>query len=158
MWSSSSRPTPTSPCSTSTTKASTQPLQATTCTHYFDPAVSGRLDDGRGAFEFHAAAELGSVIFLTATVYRTSLVHEAQRRWTGDSARLGPRRLLDRIRLRPRPHLHQTRDLDGVRRWAEPLAVRGGAWTRAVYEDIPKVFLALEKEGYPPRFCRAPRP
>ena len=125
-----------------------------TCDHYFDPAVSGRLEDGPAAVEHHASAELGSVIFLTATIYRTSLVHEAQRRWRHDvhnwalvaywtgwvSAR-GP------IYITPENWIDC---VVGQSHWQS----ERGAWTRAIYEEIPKVFRALEKEGYPPDFCR----
>ena len=122
--------------------------------HYFDPAVSGRIEDGRQAFMYHSGQDLGSVIFLTATVYRTELVQDAMRSWkgeidnwalvaywTGYVAARGPVYITPEIVIDC---------LVGVSHWsAEP-----GAYIKAVYADIPKVFLRLNHEGYPKEFCQ----
>ena len=127
---------------------------ATTIEHYFNPSVSGRLEDGRSAFAFHAAAELGSVIFLTATVCRTALVHEAQRSWTGEVnnwALMGY--WTGYVCARGPIHITAENWIDcvvGTSHWQD----EDGAWTRAAYEEIPRVFLELEQEGYDPKFCR----
>lgn len=55
-----------------------------TVEHFFDPAQTGRFEDGRRAFAHHAIRGIGSVIFLTSTVYRTDVVHAALEAWRDD--------------------------------------------------------------------------
>ena len=124
-----------------------------TTEHYFHPEVTGRFEDGRSAFAHHALRDLGSVIFLTATVYRTELVQEAMLAWgddgrnwalvaywTGYVTARGPILITPEVRIDC---------LIGVSHWQH----ERGAWVRAVYLDVPKVAGGLFEQGYPRDFC-----
>jgi hypothetical protein len=122
--------------------------------HFLDPVVTGRFEDGRRAFAHHALRGIGSVIFLTSTVYRTEIVHAALGAWrddvdnwalvaywTGYAAARGP------IYITPEQWIDCTM---GVSYWQR----EAGAWVKAVHHDIPKVSGGLAMEGYPAEFCR----
>jgi glycosyltransferase involved in cell wall biosynthesis len=122
--------------------------------HYFEPSRCGRHEDGRQALMEHLDYEIGSVIFLTATIYRGDLAREAVASWhgrrdnwfvaaylTGYAAARGPVYVDADVRIDC---------IVGVSQWQRA----SNAWRKACYRDIPAVCVALAAEGYPKPFCK----
>jgi hypothetical protein len=121
---------------------------------YFDPEAGGRFEDGGAGFSHHVDFDIGSVIFLTATVYRTDLAREAINAWRGGEdnwflcafwaghvAKQGP------------VYVHSEVVIDcllGVSHWMS----EHESWRKATYRDIPRVCLALADNGYDPAMCK----
>jgi abequosyltransferase len=127
---------------------------AVTKEHFFDPEVKGRIDAGSWGFLAHSRHEIGSVISITAIVYDTDLAREALGAWqgpldnwaliafvTGYAAARGPIYVTPEVRMDC---------VIGVSHWQrEP-----NRWLRNLYHDMPRVFLQLAHQGYPPFECR----
>jgi glycosyltransferase involved in cell wall biosynthesis len=125
-----------------------------TTPHYFDPAVTGRFEDGRVPFEYHTRVDLGVTIFLTATIFRTTLVRDALAMWEGDRHNWALFAFLTGYVAAKGPILiTEDNHLDclvGESHWQkDPVE-----WAKALYFEIPLVCLRLGDLGYDPAFCR----
>ncbi len=125
-----------------------------TTEHYFDQAMTGRFEDGRVPFEYHTRVDLGATIFLTATVYRTTLVREALAAWEGDRANWAILAFIVGYVVSEGPILiTEENHLDclvGESHWQKDPT----EWAKALYFEIPLVCLRLGELGYDPAFCK----
>jgi glycosyltransferase involved in cell wall biosynthesis len=130
------------------------PHGAITKESFLDPAVSGRLEDGKAAFVHHLERDMGGVMLMTATVFRTQLLHDALRAWKGNTRNWAIYAFLTGYAAIRGP-IYVTPEIEidcveGISYWSD----EGGAWTRAIYQEIPSTFLQLAQQGYPDPLCR----
>ncbi|RZS87405.1 glycosyl transferase family 2 [Motilibacter rhizosphaerae] len=122
--------------------------------HYFDTAAAGRTEDGRAAFMHQFAHDMGSVIFLTACIYRTDYAQQAVASWQGSLDNWALAAYLTGATAAHGPVLVTERNwvdcIEAVSSWMQ----QKGLWAKIQYHDVPVAMSALVGQGYPVEWCR----
>jgi glycosyltransferase involved in cell wall biosynthesis len=122
--------------------------------NWLDADFADRCSDGQKVFEHCLNTDFGSILFLTATIYRTQYVQEATRLWPGAVNNWGGQGFWTgycatrgKVMITRKPHV----ECIGSSYWRE----ERGIWLKIVHHDIPEVLLQLqEKAGYAEATCR----
>lgn len=113
-----------------------------------------QIRDGKVLFQKHLQDNIGSVIFVSATIFSTQLGREAllswqdsQNNWAGLAYWNGYCATQGSVFVTHETYLECTL---GVSYWQKDPQ----AWFRIRYQDIPKIYTKLQQIGYPRAFCR----
>ncbi len=123
--------------------------------HWFDTDLEERgFSEGKAIFQHCIEQNIGSVIFITATVFRTGLAQFALRKWPGSLDNWGGLAYWTgfcasqgRVLVTKENYLECAM---GVSYWLKDPK----AWFRIRHRDIPEVYMKLREIGYPNNFCR----
>lgn len=123
--------------------------------HWFDPDLEdANSQDGKAIFQKCIQDNIGSVIFISATVFRTQYAREAQQQWpeamenwAGLAYWNGYCAAKGSVLVTRKNYLECT---IGVSYWQKDPR----AWFRICHWDIPEVYVKLQQVGYSRRFCR----
>ncbi|MFQ4142280.1 glycosyltransferase family 2 protein [Chlorogloeopsis sp. ULAP02] len=125
-----------------------------TSEHWFDTNLDNKKNiyDGKGTFQHCIEKNFGSVIFLTATIYRTDLAQAALQEWSIGMENWGYLAYLagycavqGNILVTKNNYIECTM---GVSYWQEDPR----AWFKILHKDIPEIYLKLQEIGYPRKF------
>lgn len=128
---------------------------ATALEHWFDPSIEiNKSWGGKERFQEYLQSNIGSVIFISATIFRTQLVLEAQqlwqdaiKNWAGLAFWNGYCAAKGEVVVTSENFLECTM---GASYWQKDPK----AWFKILHWDIPEVYVRLAQIGYPKEFCR----
>lgn len=122
--------------------------------HWFDTNLEKDISDGKTIFQHCIEKNIGAVIFITATVFRTDLAQIALRKWptsidnwaglaywTGFCASQGS------VLVTKDNYIECAM---GVSYWQKDPK----AWFKIRHQDIPEVYVKIQGIGYPNIFCK----
>jgi glycosyltransferase involved in cell wall biosynthesis len=123
--------------------------------HWLDANFAATCKSSQTIFEHCIEQCFGSVIFLTATIYRTQFAHEALRlwpesinNWGGQGFWTGFCATQGQVMITPDNYVECK---VGVSHWQQ----EGQGWLKIGLHDIPEVFRMLQKRaGYSRQFCQ----
>jgi glycosyltransferase involved in cell wall biosynthesis len=122
---------------------------------WLDAVFAATCPDGRAVFEHCVEQSFGSVIFVTAMIYRTQIAQESIQvwadsihNWGGPGFWAGYCVTKGRLMITPETYIECK---VGASHWqSEP-----DIWFRMFHHDIPEIFVKLQEHaGYSSKFCR----
>ncbi len=122
--------------------------------HWFASAPKTGAKSGKELFQYYAGRNIGSVIFITATIFRTDFVQEAlyfwrksTDNWAGIGFWTGYCATKGKVLVTTENYVECTL---GVSYWLRDPK----AWFGIKHADIPELYVKLQEIGYPQKFCR----
>jgi abequosyltransferase len=123
--------------------------------HWFDTDLEEKdISDGKAIFQQCLEKNIGSVIFISATVFRTDLARIALQKWPASVENWGGLAYWNGY-CAAHGSVLVTKDnylecAMGVSHWQKDPK----AWFGIRHRDIPEVYLKLQEIGYPRMFCK----
>lgn len=123
--------------------------------HWFDPALEDANSyDGKAIFQKCIKDNIGSVIFISATIFRTQFAREAQQKWPDCMNNWAGLAYWNGY-CAAKGSVHVTREnylecTIGVSYWQKDPK----AWFKILHWDIPEIYVKLQQSGYSQQFCR----
>ncbi|RUR86000.1 glycosyltransferase [Chlorogloeopsis fritschii PCC 9212] len=124
--------------------------------HWFDTNLDNNKNiyDGKTTFQHCIEKNFGSVIFLTATIYRRELAQAALKQWPNCVKNWGCLAYWSGY-CASQGNVVVTKNnyikcIVGVSDWQKDPK----AWFKIIHQDIPEIYMKLQKIGYPRNFYR----
>lgn len=122
--------------------------------HWFDTNLEKDPSEGKAIFQHCIEKNIGSVIFITATIFRTELAQLALQKWPNSLENWGGLAFWTGF-CASRGSVLVTKDnymecAMGVSYWQKDPK----AWFGIRHRDIPEIYVKLQEIGYPSSFCR----